>query len=308
MKYLNIILRVFLGLLFIASAILKLFPIEAFDAKILEQIPFVGWTFSMILARVIIGFELTLGILIIAGFWTRKIVYPITLAMLVFFTITLIYSLVRFGNQPNCGCFGELLPFSNLESLFKNLVLIVLTFYLYKKSSNKSYKYWWISLIVLAVSIFAVFWTHKIPLYNDGDVEFKKEIKASYLHRNIFEGDTVNLNKEHLMVFVSPHCPACKRITRDLQTINEIYKFKDTYMFINSKDSNAIELLYPNKKAPFPYQVIEPDTFSTYIIAPYLPIIALVDENGIYKKLWVSSNFNLNKVIPYLRQEGILEK
>ena len=307
MKILNHILRTLLGLLFIVSAILKLFPIEAFDAKILEQVPFISWTFSMVLARAIIGFELTLGILIIAGLWMKKIVYPITLATLAFFTLILIYSLIRFGNQPNCGCFGELLPFSNIESLFKNLVLIGLTFYLYKKSIHKSYKFWWISLIILAISIFTIFWTHKIPVY-DEDFELKEKIKAPYLHRNIFSDQTENLNRKHLIIFVSPNCPACRKMVQDLQIVHDIYKFQDSYMLIKGEKKEDIEHLYKNGLPAFPYQLIEPDTFSSYLITPYLPFIALVNENGDYQKIWVSGNFNFNKVIPYLQEEGILKK
>lgn len=307
MKLLNCFVRILLGLLFIASAILKLFPIEAFDAKILEQVPFLGWTFTEILARTIIGFELALGVLIIAGFWMKKIVYPITLATLGFFTFILIYSLIRFGNQPNCGCFGELLPFTNIESLIKNLVLIALTFYLYKKSIHKSYKFWWISLIVLAVSIFTVFWTHKIQIY-DEDFVLKQEIKASYLHRTDFSGHTVDLNRKHLMIFVSPNCSACQKTVKALKTVHDIYEFQDTYMLIKGDEEEVIKYLYKDGNPTFPYQLIEPDTFNTYVIAPFLPLIALVDDSGNYQKVWTSSNFNFNKVIPYLKEEGILRK
>ena len=88
-----------------------------------------------------------------------------------------------------------------------------------------------------------------------------------------------------------------------LQTIHNIYKFRDTYVFIKGEEKKDIEFL-----PPFPYQFIEPDTFTAYQLAPYLPLIALVDEHGIYRKIWITSNFNLNRVIPLLRQEGILEK
>ena len=303
MNHLNIILRILLGLIFILSAVLKLFPIEAFDANILEQFPFIGWTFSMILARIIIGFELTLGILIIVGFWMKKIVYPITLAMLAGFTFILIYSLVRFGNLPNCGCFGELLPFSNIESLIKNLVLITLTFYLYKKSSHTSYKYWWVSFIILAVSITAIFLTNKVTIYGD-DFEIKKEIPATHLEQTVFSTGTADLNKQHLIVFVSPNCVSCRKMLQNLQTIHNIYGFRDTYILIKGEENAEIAPLL----SAFPHQFIKLDIFDTYLIAPYLPLIALIDERGIYQNLWTASNFNLNKVIPLLQREGILEK
>ena len=105
------------------------------------------------------------------------------------------------------------MPFTNLESLLKNLALILLTFYLYKKSIHTSFKFWWISLIVLAISIFTIFWTNKITVYAE-DFELKSEIKANYLHRTTFSDRTADFNQQHLMIFVTPTCPACKKIDR----------------------------------------------------------------------------------------------
>src|SRR5574344_2534213 len=112
MKIVKLIFRVFLGLVFLVSAVSKLFPIEAFDAKILEQMPILGWTLSAVAARAFIALEFTLGIFLILGFWLKRIIYPCTMALLGFFTLFLIYALIRYGNQPNCGCFGEWLPFT----------------------------------------------------------------------------------------------------------------------------------------------------------------------------------------------------
>jgi len=226
--------------------------------------------------------------------------------MLALFTLVVIYSLIRFGNQPNCGCFGELLPFSNVASLAKNLALIALTFYLYKKSSHKSFHFWWIPLIVLAISILTVFLMHKIPVYGK-EFKFKQEVKAAYLHRT-FPDNSESLNKKHLMIFLSPNCSGCQKMAQKLQTIHHIYKLRDAYIFIRDEEKKDIEHLFKNGIPPLPSQPLEPDTFDTYMIAPFLPLVALVDEHGIYKNLWTSYNFNLNEVIPLLQQEGILEK
>lgn len=307
MKIFKIILRVFLGLVFIVSAILKLFPIEAFDAKILEQMPVLGWTLSAVAARTFIGIEFTLGVFLISGLCLKRIIYPCTIALLGFFTLFLIYSLIKFGNQPNCGCFGEWLPFTNIESLVKNIVLLAIVIFLYLHTEHLGYRYWWTILIVLAVSIFLVFWTHKIVVYVP-EWKLNKEVKVKYLHQTEFSQTYTDLHKKHLMIMVTPTCKACQKLVKDLKTMNYLYGFHDTYMFINTTNINDVDKLYPKKDPDFSYMLLEEDTFSHYVVAPYMPLIMLVDSMGIIRNLWTTANFNFDKIIPFFQEEGLLGK
>ena len=298
------ILRIFLGLTFIASAILKLFPIEAFDARILETAPFLGWTFSMIIARLIIACELALGIFIIAGLWLRRVVYPLTFAMLGFFTCIVIYSLIRFGNEPNCGCFGELLPFSNIESLLKNIVFIAITLFLYSKAKESSLKYWWIGIIVLAASIFTIFMIHKIPLYLD-EIELKEPFFSGYVDAENYQIEDADLYEKHLTIFLTCKCPRCKEMVRNMETLNRIYPLQNVYYFICEDSVATTADLFDNKEISFPYKIIPRDTFFSYLPAPYLPFIGLVDS-GKYTRIWTGANFNFDRETPILKEEGII--
>jgi len=303
MKIISSFLRILLGFTFIASALLKLFPIEAFDARILETAPFLGWTFSMILARLIIAFELVLGIFIIAGLWLRRVIYPLTIAMLGFFTCIIIYSLIRFGNEPNCGCFGELLPFSNIESLLKNIVLVILTLFLFYKTQKQSLKYWWIGIFILGVAIFTIFMLHKIPLYLD-EIELKEPFDAKYMNCDNFQIEEIDMFQKHLAVFLTSQCPRCKEMAHNLETMNRIYPLQNVYLFICEDSITTPDNLFEHKNSSFPYTIIPKDTFFNYIPAPYLPFLGIVD-NGKFIKVWTGANFNFDREVQILKKEGI---
>jgi uncharacterized membrane protein YphA (DoxX/SURF4 family) len=306
MKLLPPIFRILLGLTFIASAVLKLFPIEAFDARILETAPFLGWTFSMVFARLIIACELALGIFIVAGLWLRCVVYPLTLAMLGVFTCIVIYSLIRFGNEPNCGCFGELLPFSNVESLLKNIVLIALTIFLCYHAKPHTLKYWWIGMATLGLSIFSVFVSHKIPLYLD-EIELKEPFYSEYVDAENYQMENIDLHQKHLALFLSCTCSKCKDMVRNMETLNRIYPLQNVYYFICEDTLATPADLFDHQEISFPYKIIPRDTFYTYIPAPYLPFIGLVDS-GYFTRVWTGANFDFDREVSILREEKIIRE
>lgn len=305
MKYLTLVLRILLGAAFVLSAILKLFPISAFDARILEISPFLGWTFSMIFARLIIAIELIMGIFIIAGAWLRRVIYPLTLLMLGLFTSIVIYSLIIFGNQANCGCFGELLPFSNLQSLIKNGILILVTIFLFYNTKVTSLKYWWIGLIGLAISIFTIFMLHKIPIYM-GEIELKKEITADYVYHELYQIPEVDLNEKHLAIFVTNSCARCKEMIGNFETWSRIYELSNTYIFVK-QDTMSGDNFFAQQELTLPYQFILPDTFDKYLFLPYLPMVCLVDS-GKLRRIWTGASFNYDRELPILIKEGIIRK
>lgn len=312
MKYFITSLRIFLGLVFIASGILKLLPIEAFEATLFQQIPFVGWTLACIATRLFIIMELTLGVLLIANVQTKRLMYPFTLFILIFFTLFLIYALIRYGNQPNCGCFGELLPFTNVESLIKNIFLIAITIFLLKKSQVKPITKFNIIIMIVVVIVFslAVFLTNKIIIYdNEIIVDEKEKIEANYIN-NVFVNankDTIKLTDKHLIVFLSPKCYACQNIVKELQTINNVYNIKNIFLLIKADDKDDINYLFHEKKPDFPYLLVPRDSFDVYRITNVIPTLAYVENNN-YKVVWTSRSFNIDKFIKFLKNNDLVNE
>lgn len=135
MKILVGIIRIFVGILFIISGFIKLNdPLgfsyklqEYFSAQVLNLeflIPF-----ALVIAIVLVIFELVLGIMLIIGYLPRFTLWSL-LIMIVFFTFLTFYS-AYFDKVKDCGCFGDALPMTPWQSFYKDIVLLVLILVLF---------------------------------------------------------------------------------------------------------------------------------------------------------------------------------
>ncbi|MFL9844417.1 MauE/DoxX family redox-associated membrane protein [Flavobacterium rhizosphaerae] len=168
------ILRIIVAFMFLLSAVAKMYPspyfaITTFEAKQLLPLGFSNGL-AVFLSRILIGAELALGILMLQRNYLKRFVVPATMGLLVVFTVHLIVTIATTGNNGNCGCFGDLLPMTPLESVFKNIVLLGLLIWLYillLKSYDKNK--FWVLLAVLAVTIAGIFIV--APIKEQEDIE-----------------------------------------------------------------------------------------------------------------------------------------
>lgn len=124
--------RIILSFLFVFGAVSKLVSMPFFDGMVAELLlgkdyfdnPD-GMLWIQWLTRILVAIELVLGLALLQSKWFKKLVLPATMAMLVLFTIHLFYegfSQVNGFTEGNCGCFGDVLPMTNLESIIKNVI------------------------------------------------------------------------------------------------------------------------------------------------------------------------------------------
>ena len=83
--------RILLGLIFIASGLLKLFPIEPFELNFID-LGIANWFTAPIIARGLIGFELLLGAFLIFDLAMKKFTIKATYGILIFFYALFILS------------------------------------------------------------------------------------------------------------------------------------------------------------------------------------------------------------------------
>ncbi len=139
------ILRVIISALFILSAVTKMVTGEWALAnslwmfeKQLVDLGICSWCGSHYLARLLIGFELALGIAILFPYLIKKLVIPVTMALLAAFCIHLTMQMIEFGPMNgNCGCFGQAIPMTPLEAFIKNIITIGLLAWLFKLLPSK---------------------------------------------------------------------------------------------------------------------------------------------------------------------------
>jgi uncharacterized membrane protein YphA (DoxX/SURF4 family) len=99
-----LLVRVFLGGLFIVASLDKIADPAAFAASILNY-KIVGPTLAMVIATILPSLELLCGLSLILGLYPRTSALFITF-MLVGFTILIISALLR-GLDISCGCFTQ---------------------------------------------------------------------------------------------------------------------------------------------------------------------------------------------------------
>ncbi|MGB5646684.1 MAG: BT_3928 family protein [Muriicola sp.] len=128
MKLIVTISRIFVGILFIISGLIKLndpvgfsFKLEEYFSPGVLDLPFF-MPYALALAIFLVILEVVLGVLLLLG-TQRKITLWSLLAMIVFFTFLTFYS-AYFNKVTDCGCFGDAVKLTPWESFTKDVVLL----------------------------------------------------------------------------------------------------------------------------------------------------------------------------------------
>lgn len=150
-------LRITVALLFLVSALAKLYPSPYFAISTFEvkQLYPMGFTegLARYFSRTLIGIEFALGVLLLQRHFLRTLIVPATFLLLTVFVVHLTVQTFVFGNGGNCGCFGELLPMTPVEAIIKNIVamgLLVWLFLLLPKTGERTHNIWVVVSGVLA--------------------------------------------------------------------------------------------------------------------------------------------------------------
>jgi len=133
MKVLAQISRILVGVLFIISGFIKANDPLGFSYKLVEYFGVFGisWlnAFALALAIGICAFEIGLGIALLLGAKMNFTAWSLLL-LIIFFTFLTFYSW-KFEVVKDCGCFGDALHLTPLQSFMKDLVLLVLILFIF---------------------------------------------------------------------------------------------------------------------------------------------------------------------------------
>ena len=128
MKFLVHFSRIFVGILFIISGLIKLNDPLGFSYKLQEyfsvdvlNIPFLE-PYALAISVFVVVFEVVLGVFLLIGYKSKLTVWSL-MSMIVFFTFLTFYS-AYFDKVKDCGCFGDALKLTPWESFTKDVVLL----------------------------------------------------------------------------------------------------------------------------------------------------------------------------------------
>lgn len=155
-------IRIVVALLFIVSAIAKLYPSPYFAISTFEvkQLYTLGFSDSLApyFSRILIGIEFALGFLMLSNHFLKRITIPATVGLLSVFIIHLSYvTFLSGGNSGNCGCFGELIPMTPIEAIIKNIIAVGLLIWLWKIIENDKKSNIWMLISVNLGCILGLF-------------------------------------------------------------------------------------------------------------------------------------------------------
>lgn len=144
MKNLDKVVRWFVGILFIFSGLVKLNDpmgtgikmeeyFEVFSTDISSLFHYLV-PFSLSVGLFVVILEILLGIAVLINYRMNLTTW-ILLLLIIFFTFLTFYS-AAFNKVTDCGCFGDAIPLNPWQSFVKDILLLILTVFLFIRRKN----------------------------------------------------------------------------------------------------------------------------------------------------------------------------
>lgn len=302
-RILLIACAVLTGATFLYSAYTKSFPIQPFEYTLVEFLH-LPWLPAAIAARLLIGLEAALGLLMVLHlFGSKKWVLKLAIALLIIFSIYLTALWAIVGNNINCGCFGDAIWMSPAASLIKNGVLLLLTGLLLPFHRGISFRWGKQVTIVLFFTAMALpFVVLAIPAGKPSWLRkdrYKIDLTAMYAdttatpHRK----PAANMGRgKYIVAFVSPSCPHCRIAVRKMHLMKVSNPTLPFFLVIGGTESPLNDFWKQTNAQDIPYMRLSATPFMKYTGGIFPTILWLNDG-------WVDAKADYNT----LTQQGIEE-
>jgi len=260
------IARVVISLLFLLSAFAKLYPTPLYGiTKVFEEGQLIPMGFSNdlvpFISRLIIGFEFFIAFAILQFNYLKKLVVPSTILLLLIFSVDLSID-IFIGNADNCGCFGQLIPMTPIEALIKNILTILLLFYIYKNVEDKKSSSFLLLLSSYSIILVLMFALLPIP---SNSVAKQTSSFSSYVI------DDFNINDgEKILCFFDAGCEHCMDAAKSLNQLSDsIAYFPEMHIIFSDSEADRIPEFFAYVGKEYSHQVLpfynEDDAINSYL-------------------------------------------
>ena len=276
-------LKVLLGLVFIVSAVLKVFDMDRFEIYVYSY-HFFNLNFSFFVARAAIILELVLGIGLLSQ-TMHKLYWWGSVSMLGGYSLLLIYALTL-GRTDSCHCFGDFLQLDPKQSLIKNGVLLVLFLLVYKMDSWRTPFRWLILIIAIMASSIGVFVAS--PPDNMANTDPAHNLQIELFEEMLDEAllDSLHLDEgKQIVCFFSAGCEYCQTAARKLSLMQQFHGFpreRVTYLFMGGEAE--VSRFYELSESERYREVIYPDSRMLKAVSGNLPTIVLMENGEVVKE------------------------
>lgn len=289
-KVLLTCLTTLLGLFFVFSGLVKLYPIEFFELTFVD-IGVSSWHTAPFVARFFISIEVVLGLFLIFNFQLKKFAYKATLWLLGLFTIYLLFLLFAKGNNGNCNCLGSFLPMTPAESILKNLVLIVITLVLSRFHAGFEWKFKKLFFIIFALISLSIPYILN-PVDISSSATFDEEVVNYKLDLDIIYNDaktkapSVELRKgKWIISFMSLTCQHCRIGAYKFHILKKRNPKLPIYLFLNGDEENLKPFFEESSASNIPHSLFLGAKNFLKLSGPFLPAIYYVNNGVVEKKV-----------------------
>ena len=268
-KNLPMIIRVLVSALFLLSAFAKLHPTPMYGiTKVFEEGQLIPMGFSEglvpYLSRFIIAIEFFIAFTILQKNYLKKLVIPISIVMLIAFSLHLAYS-IFLGDSENCGCFGELIPMSPLQALIKNVITIGVLGFLYKNTPDdkeNSCSKLSIQFLSIMLLMFAF-----LPVSSQSKSEGSSFV--SFVEDESFK----NSEDYKILCYFDAGCEHCQHAARSLDSLSNLSeKFPPVHIVFSDTEQDNIPNFFEYVGSEYPYQVMPFANYDTDEVDSYMEI------------------------------------
>ena len=275
-------LKVLLGLVFIASAVLKIVDLDRFEIYVYSY-HFFSLNLSFLAARAAIIAELVLGLGLVSQ-TLHKLYWWGSMGMLLGYTLLLIYA-VHLGRTDSCHCFGDYLQLNPKQSLVKNGVLMLLLLAIRKMESWRTpFRWLMLCLFVMASTIAVFVISPPDNLTSNADPEQNLQV-------GLFDDiiampplDTLHLDEgRHIVGIFSTGCEYCQLAARKLSLMQQFYGFPaENVTFVFMGNEEGVARFYEKSESARYRDVLYSDVVSLLkAVNGNFPVIVLLDNGEV---------------------------
>lgn len=269
------LIAVALGGVYLVSGIGKAMDINAFTDIVVQS----SNAKMRFFAPLIVGAEITLGFAFLFGIYQKQVAL-VSICILNFFTIfiSIGYAL---GKVDDCGCFGVLLKINPLWAFIRNMLMLTLSFLLFKRHTNiQKWESWKFGVaLALGVITFSITGFEMKNTYTILSIKKGTNLKTTFLWKYLEDNDS-----KQLIFFFSPICPHCLTTT---PKIND-YLIKNAVevvvgLYPDSIKEEDVRKYRDSTKPNFELIAVKSDSLRMVIRAN--PTVFLI-EKGIVQKIY----------------------
>jgi len=247
----SFLLRIILSAVFFLSAFSKIIAPGLLEIILTDHGIAGSRESAAVLVRLLIGFEFFLAFMLLQKSFL-KLTLSAVILFLTAFTIYLGYVAIGLKDGQNCGCFGAAIAMNPVESIAKNIVLIIISVILFLRTKEKGSGI--ILPVVFLIASFAGVFLFA-PVKSHNGFIFSK-------YTSFINGGRADLSEgKKLVLFMSLDCDHCQKLAKEIVELKKKYELPEIYTLFFQENEVTAGVFFSKTGFSYPYKIIPGEEF-----------------------------------------------